>query len=523
MNNKTQIKDSYQKLTWSEFLKQIRREMPCYLGLSQVYHKIHTCLDSDPQQIILITGESGVGKELIARAIHKHGDRANKPFVFVDCGRTEKELLESKLFGHIKGAFTGAHKVRHGVFEQANEGVLFLDEIANLSFEAQAKLMRVIEDRKIVRLGDDEEKLKKVDVKIIVGTNKNLLLETKNSNFRDDLYYRVKGFPIEVEPLRERYPDIPVLIRFFIEEKNERTGKNIDALQFKLFLFCITYDWEGNVRDLANFIDLCYTNCKSGEALRLENGYDFFSDQKYPERWLEGIGDWEKIMMKAVSPPINYFEGVLIFMGEQDQQELRKLIPFERKEFGDNKIFMETSGKEFAIETREPVITGYNIYPDIKLTNISDGKRIRSAELWSFSDVPDAPGCSPDVFWRKVNEGKLLSEAEERYLNWVRSSQYEEWKRTWDEDKNYEGFVTALKRLYEKNKRSLKLLWFLKSQAYQKEKDFFNLPHQKAMFEFEKEWIKRALERNKGNKTQTAKEMGLNVETLRQKLKKLNL
>ncbi len=199
---------------------------------------------------VLILGESGTGKELVARAIHYNSPRKDKPLVTVNCPSIPDNLLESELFGHVKGAFTGAIKDRKGKFEIADGGTIFLDEIGDLREDVQAKLLRVLQEHEIERLGDS--KTIKIDVRIIAATNKNLEAMVKAGTFREDLYYRLSVVPIHIPPLRERREEIPYLVDFFItrygkDRRFEVTSEAIAALQ--------QYDWPGNVRELENVIE----------------------------------------------------------------------------------------------------------------------------------------------------------------------------------------------------------------------------------------------------------------------------
>jgi two-component system nitrogen regulation response regulator NtrX len=202
---------------------------------------------------VLILGESGTGKELVARAIHSLSHRSKGSFVEVNCAAIPQELIESELFGHEKGAFTGAIDKKIGKFELANGGTLFLDEIGDMSLLTQAKLLRVIETQKFQRVGGTKDIT--VDVRIISATNKDLAEEIKKGNFREDLYYRLNVVPIYIPALRERKEDIPELVNYFIDEFNREKGwkkKTIDASAMKLLM---NYDWPGNVRELRNAIE----------------------------------------------------------------------------------------------------------------------------------------------------------------------------------------------------------------------------------------------------------------------------
>lgn len=202
---------------------------------------------------VLITGESGVGKELVARAIHGESKRAEGPFVIVNSGAIPEGILESELFGHEKGAFTGAVETRKGYFEMADGGTIFLDEIGDMPIATQVKILRVIETGEFMRVGSSQ--LRKVDVRVIAATNKNLDEEVKRGNFREDLYYRLRTVNIYIPPLRERREDIPILFEKFVSQFCERNkiafaGITDDAMQV-----LISYHWPGNVRELKNFVE----------------------------------------------------------------------------------------------------------------------------------------------------------------------------------------------------------------------------------------------------------------------------
>ena len=208
---------------------------------------------ADYKTTVLVTGESGVGKELVARAIHQRSSRRGGPFVAVNCGAIPENLLESELFGHKKGAFTDAVQDRRGLFEEATGGSLFLDEIGELPLNLQVKLLRVLEDEKIRRLGETRDV--KVDVRIIAATHRDLTAETKAGRFREDLFYRLNVLPIHVPPLRERREDIPLLIDHFVTRNNIRLGTQVRGLDTEARRLLFEYPWPGNVRELENTIE----------------------------------------------------------------------------------------------------------------------------------------------------------------------------------------------------------------------------------------------------------------------------
>ncbi len=201
---------------------------------------------------VVITGETGVGKELVARTIHRLSGRSNKPFVAINCGAIPENLLESELFGFKKGAFTGANQDRPGLFQQANGGTFFLDEIGELSLDMQVKLLRVLEDNRVRPLGGAEEL--PVNVRVLAATNRDLAEEVKAGRFRMDLFYRLNVIDIVVPPLRERPDDIPPLVKFFLEKYNHRFNKNVISITRDALFGLMQYDYPGNVRELENII-----------------------------------------------------------------------------------------------------------------------------------------------------------------------------------------------------------------------------------------------------------------------------
>ncbi|MBP2833099.1 sigma 54-interacting transcriptional regulator [Aquimarina sp. U1-2] len=210
---------------------------------------------------VLITGETGTGKELIARSLHRGGNRAKYNFIKLNCATLPAELLESELFGHEKGAFTGADKRRIGKFELAHRGTIFLDEIGEMPIELQAKLLRVLQEREFERLGGNE--VIQPDVRVIAATNRNLEVEVANNTFRSDLFYRLNVFPIHVPPLRERKEDIPELVQHFLKKHGKRVGKNIKRASDKSLKALLNYSWPGNIRELEHIIERAMIVSKS--------------------------------------------------------------------------------------------------------------------------------------------------------------------------------------------------------------------------------------------------------------------
>ena len=228
---------------------------------------------------VLLQGESGTGKEVVARAIHDCSSRARGPFVAVNCGAIPAELLESELFGHEKGAFTGAVTARKGRFELAEGGTLFLDEIGDMPFDMQVKLLRVLQERTYERVGGG--KAQKADVRIVAATHQNLEGKVASGDFRMDLYYRLNVFPIDIPPLRDRPEDIPLLARRFIALQENQTGETVTLSREALEQLC-QCDWPGNVRELGNLIErliILYPGETVGVA-------------ELPDRYARAQGDW---------------------------------------------------------------------------------------------------------------------------------------------------------------------------------------------------------------------------------------
>jgi len=279
-----ELRPAVQKVTENLALKReagyLRRELRRVTGLD---HMIGTSpkmreifeliVNIAPQPSrVLITGESGTGKELVARAIHENSTRSKAPFITINCGAFPETLLESELFGYVKGAFTGANENRRGLFHAAHGGTLFMDEIGNMSVTMQVKLYRVLQEGKIRPVGSTEEI--DVDVRVIAATNKDLEKEIAEGRFREDLYYRLSVIPIHLPPLRERRDDIPLLVREFLGRLAKSMGKKVDGIEPEAMRLLEVYDWPGNVRELENTIE---------RALALESDHRISADS-LPER-----------------------------------------------------------------------------------------------------------------------------------------------------------------------------------------------------------------------------------------------
>jgi transcriptional regulator with PAS, ATPase and Fis domain len=241
---------------------------------------------------VLITGESGTGKELVAQAIHDQSVRAQKPFIVVNCGAIPSELMEAELFGHTKGAFTGAIQGRIGKFEAAQGGTLFLDEIGELPLHLQSKLLRVLQTKSIEQVGSN--KLIEVDVRILAATNRDLEVSVQKKEFRDDLFYRLNVIPVKVPSLRERKADIPALINHFVKQFNEKTGHTVEAPSGEILNALCSYDWPGNIRELENLMERLVILKGQGTVDLGDLPHRIF--QKYADGQPQGVGalsEWE--------------------------------------------------------------------------------------------------------------------------------------------------------------------------------------------------------------------------------------
>jgi DNA-binding NtrC family response regulator len=218
---------------------------------------------ADSMATVLVQGESGTGKEMLARAIHYRSERKDKPFLAVDCSAIPESLLESELFGHTKGSFTGAFTARRGLFEEASEGTIFLDEVGDISIATQCRLLRVIQEREVRPVGSNQTS--KIDVRIITATNKDLRELIKKQVFREDLFFRIAIIPIHLPPLRERKEDIPLLCAHFIEKYSRINKKKAKGISREALLALTQYEWPGNVRELENTIERALLICGDGQ------------------------------------------------------------------------------------------------------------------------------------------------------------------------------------------------------------------------------------------------------------------
>jgi PAS domain S-box-containing protein len=266
----TDITDLIEKETEIETYRKALDGEDSFLGMigqstsmRQLFSLIENAAVSDAP--VIIYGESGTGKELVARAMHETGPRAQKPFIKVNCAALNESLLETELFGHVKGAFTGALKSRVGRFEAAGGGDIFLDEIGDLPLATQIKLLRVLEEKVIERVGDHQPI--KVDVRIISATNRDLPELISKGSFREDFFYRINTIPLRVPPLRERTEDIPLLARSFFNRLRLKSGKNIQGISNEALAVLMKYKWPGNIRELRSAFEYAFVSCQEKTIL----------------------------------------------------------------------------------------------------------------------------------------------------------------------------------------------------------------------------------------------------------------
>lgn len=246
---------------------------------------------------VIIQGESGTGKEFVANSIHNKSKRAKKPFVAIDCGALPKELAGSELFGHIKGSFTGAINNKTGHFEMANAGTIFLDEIGNLTYENQIKLLRVLQERKVRKIGDTKDV--DIDVRVIAASNEDLAEAVKKGRFREDLYYRLNEFMIDIAPLREKREDIMLFAKHFLKQSNEELDKNIEGFDKDAEARLINHYWPGNLRELKNVVKRAVLLCQEKRinipSLPTEITNPSLSDTLYIEEEGTNIADLKSV------------------------------------------------------------------------------------------------------------------------------------------------------------------------------------------------------------------------------------
>ena len=255
------VKDETDLVSLERDLKK-RRQFHGIIGKSEKMQKVYSLIEDlgDIETTVLVTGESGTGKELVAEALHYGGVRSNKPLVKVNCSALSENLLESELFGHVKGAFTGAVQDKIGRFQRADGGTIFLDEIGDISLSIQLRLLRVLSEKEFERVGDSTPA--RVNVRIVTATNQDLREKIRQGEFREDLYYRLRVVEIALPPLRERREDLPLLIGHFIEKFNQRFNRKISAVSADVMKLFVNYTWPGNVRELEHSLEHAFVLCR---------------------------------------------------------------------------------------------------------------------------------------------------------------------------------------------------------------------------------------------------------------------
>lgn len=308
------------------------------IGRSEAMRKLFTLINqvSDSTANILIQGATGTGKEVIAKSIHNLSSRKNKPFIAINCSAIPETLLESELFGHAKGSFTGAFQNKKGLFEEANGGTLFLDEIGDLPHSLQAKLLRVIQERTVRPVGDNS--FKPIDIRIICATHKDLKEMIKNAEFRDDLYYRLSVIPITIPPLSQRKEDIPLLANHFLNKFSSLNKKKFIGFSGETLNFLMNYSWPGNVRELENTIERAVILAKTDRIEIEDLSLDFISENSLfiskIESELPTLDDLEKQYIQFVlSKTNNQKERAAEILGLN-----RKTLYRKEKEFGWDKM-----------------------------------------------------------------------------------------------------------------------------------------------------------------------------------------
>lgn len=321
------------------------------VGKNRIMQDIYSLIEkvAPTSTSILITGESGTGKELIAKAIHSNSKRENGPFISVNCAALPDSLLESELFGHEKGAFTGAISMRKGRFERADHGTLFLDEIGEIPLPLQAKLLRIIQEKTFERVGGSSEI--DVDVRIITATNKELKEEVDLGNFREDLYYRINVLNIHVPPLRERMDDIPLLARHFVDKFAHQLSKPDLTISEESIAFLSSLPWEGNIRELENTIERASILCNNNRIEPEDVQPDIISSNQ-PE--LDAYFNIDEIFRPDIRLPdiLNALEKKMIVRAMEQSEYVQTKAA---QSLGITKSLLQYKMKKFGIKKKAPV------------------------------------------------------------------------------------------------------------------------------------------------------------------------
>ncbi|UCD85060.1 MAG: sigma-54-dependent Fis family transcriptional regulator [Deltaproteobacteria bacterium] len=307
--------------------KEIEDEFPEIIGRSKAITDILDIIKkvAGSKSTVLLTGSSGTGKELFAKAIHCHSPRKDKPFVVVNCGAIPEHLLESELFGHKKGAFTNAVSSKKGLFQEANEGTLFLDEIGELPFELQPKILRAIEEEEIRSVGSNE--LIKLNLRILAATNKDLEEEVKNGKFREDLFYRLNVFPIHIPPLKARGEDVRIIAEHFVQKYASESSKDIQGISPNALAMLKNYPWPGNVRELENAIEQAVL-LHDGDGYLEEADLPLFLEKREAERKKRFV---KEALDKRLSIEEYTREFIKRFESEYSEKKLAQLLGINSK------------------------------------------------------------------------------------------------------------------------------------------------------------------------------------------------
>ncbi len=297
-------------------------ERPIIIGRSKKIEALFEMIDrvAPYKSTVLISGESGTGKELFARAIHTASPRANEPFVAVNCGAIPENLIEAELFGHVKGAYTGAVSSKEGYFEQAQKGTLFLDEIGDLPLNLQVKILRAIQEEEIMRVGD--RRPIQLDIRIIAATNRNLEKDVADGRFRADLYYRLNVVHLVVPSLRDRIEDLPLLVAHFIETIGKRIGKKSGGISREAMGMMRNYEWPGNIRELENVIEQTMIMMDEGQVIE-PNHLPLFMERRGAERRRRFL---EEALDRKLTVDEYSREFVLRFQDRHTERELAEFL-----------------------------------------------------------------------------------------------------------------------------------------------------------------------------------------------------
>ncbi len=393
----TELKKATQKAREAEIRLGELNGMNHIIGKSHEIQKVFSSIKATASSdaTILIQGESGTGKELVANAIHHNSYRRDQPFITVNCSALSESLLESELFGHVKGAYTGAVKDRMGRFEEAEGGTIFLDEIGELSPFIQVKLLRVLQEREIERVGDSAKR--KINIRIITATHWDLLGMVVEGKFREDLYYRLKVFPINLPPLRARKDDIQLLVSSFIEKMNRLTGKNIRELTSSAMKTLLDYHWPGNVRELENAIEHAFVLCND----------QIISLEELPREIIESELNYKLELQKFASRPLEPGEADRYSsMSSQPQPRQYRTIIDNSQNY--HNPIVEKGNPHYPFSSDRP-------YPQNSIGRFQRKPSVSKEELlallhecnWNKKEVSRRVGVSHTAIWKYMKKWEI--------------------------------------------------------------------------------------------------------------------